>query len=214
MAIAVVSLTQAQYDALGFKDPNTLYVVTDGADRTLLTGARAAAGGDGINGDFWINTAAWTISGPKAAGAWPTAVSIVGPQGTPGTNGTNGTNGTSPPLAINFVIGDGNAVITAGLKGWVEVPADWTGIESGRLVADVSGSIVVEVWRSAYATAPPVVAGKISGTAPLTLAGAVRAQDTTLTGWTKTGTKGDYLAFNVVSAATVKIVDVSLVLVR
>jgi hypothetical protein len=91
----IVSLTQAAYDALAVKDPDTLYVITNGADRTVLTGARAPVAGDGIDGDFWINTATWTISGPKAAGAWPAAVSIIGPQGPAGANGTPGTPGAA-----------------------------------------------------------------------------------------------------------------------
>lgn len=77
----VVELTQAAYDALGTKDPGTMYVITDGADRTLLTGTGAPTAGDGINGDFWINTTSWLIYGPKAAGAWPSGVSLVGPTG-------------------------------------------------------------------------------------------------------------------------------------
>jgi hypothetical protein len=91
-AVAVVELTQAGYDAIAPGDPDTLYVITDGADRTLLTAARAPTGTDGINGDFWINTATWTISGPKA-GTWPPAVSIIGPTGATGPAGAAGPQG-------------------------------------------------------------------------------------------------------------------------
>lgn len=45
---------------------------TGGVDgRTILSGLAAPASGAGANGDFYIDTNAWTIYGPKAAGAWP-----------------------------------------------------------------------------------------------------------------------------------------------
>jgi len=43
---------------------------------------------EGVDGDFYINTTSNTIFGPKATGAWPTGVSLVGPQGPAGANGT------------------------------------------------------------------------------------------------------------------------------
>jgi hypothetical protein len=46
---------------------------------TVLNGSGAPAGGTGVNGDFYIDTAAWDIYGPKAAGAWPSGVSLIGP---------------------------------------------------------------------------------------------------------------------------------------
>ena len=73
----VTELTQAAYDALGTYDATTFYVITDGADRTLLTGTVAPTSGDGINCDFYINTTAWLIYGPKAAGVWPTGVALA-----------------------------------------------------------------------------------------------------------------------------------------
>lgn len=48
----------------------------------IRSGAGAPAAGVGVNGDFYIDTTAWYIYGPKAAGAWPAGTSIVGPAGT------------------------------------------------------------------------------------------------------------------------------------
>lgn len=43
-----------------------------GADgRTILSGTSAPGSGTGSNGDFYIDTSAWTIYGPKASGTWP-----------------------------------------------------------------------------------------------------------------------------------------------
>lgn len=62
-----------------------------GADgRTVLNGSGAPSNGTGVNGDFYVNTAANTLYGPKASGAWGTAVSLVGPTGATGSQGATG----------------------------------------------------------------------------------------------------------------------------
>lgn len=115
--------------------------------------------------------------------------------------------------AIPFIIDGGGVVITTGVKGHVEVPFDCT-IVSARLFADVSGSIVVDIWRDSYANFPPADADSITASAPPTLSSAVKSQDTTLTGWSKSLVAGDVLAFNVDSATTVTRVTLSLLVVR
>lgn len=77
--VPIAEMTQAEYDLLPEKDPETIYVITDGADRTVMSGTRPPTAQDGINGDFWIDSAAWRISGPKSQGAWPPSVSMIGP---------------------------------------------------------------------------------------------------------------------------------------
>lgn len=52
---------------------------------SVLSGAGAPAAGLGVNGDFYIDTTAKAIYGPKAAGAWGSATSLVGPTGAAGT---------------------------------------------------------------------------------------------------------------------------------
>lgn len=114
---------------------------------------------------------------------------------------------------IVFVIDGGGATITTGIKGDVEIPFAWTDISSVRLFADQSGSIVVNLWKDTYANFPPDVSDKITASAPPTISSATKAQDTTLTGWTKTGSAGDVIRFNVDSVTTIQRVTVSLVLV-
>ena len=78
-----------------------------GADgKTLRSGSGAPAGGLGVDGDFYINTAASTIYGPKASGAWGSPTSIVGPQGNAGTAGNTVLNGTGAPAGGTGVNGD------------------------------------------------------------------------------------------------------------
>ena len=65
----------------------------DGVDgKTVLSGAIDPTT-EGVDGDFYINTATWKVFGPKAT-TWPAGISIVGPSGEDGTNGTNGVDGT------------------------------------------------------------------------------------------------------------------------
>lgn len=110
---------------------------------------------------------------------------------------------------LSVILGDGSAVISTGVKGFIEMPFAGA-IEAVRLLADASGSIVVDIWKDTYANYPPVDGDSITSTTPPTITTATKSEDTTLTGWTKTFAKGDILAFNVDSATTVKQVTLSL----
>lgn len=117
---------------------------------------------------------------------------------------------TTVTSAIGYAIDGGGAAITTGqLKGCLMVPYACT-IESVTLLADQSGSIIVDIWKDTYANYPPTVADSICGSAKPTLSSAAKSQDTTLTGWTKTVNAGDVLIFNVDSASTVQHVTLTL----
>lgn len=63
---------------------------------TLLNGIGAPSASIGVNGDFYIDTVAMNIYGPKKKNAWPLPKSLIGPAGTagaPGTPGKQGANG-------------------------------------------------------------------------------------------------------------------------
>jgi len=97
---------------------------------------------------------------------------------------------------IGFTIDGGGAVIAAGLKGFVEVPAAGN-IVGWTIVADQAGSIVVDVWLDTYANFPPTILDTIAGAEKPTLAAAQKNQDLALGTWTTAVAKGDWLAFNV-----------------
>lgn len=96
-----------------------------------------------------------------------------------------------------------NMIGTADEQAWVQVPYDCT-ITSYELTADQSGSIVIDLWKNTYTNFPPTVADSITASAKPTLSSAQKATDSTLTGWTKTISAGDYLLANVDSAATLE----------
>jgi hypothetical protein len=50
--------------------------------------------GIGNNGDLYLDNTTYYIYGPKASGAWPAGVSLIGPQGIQGNTGLTGNNGT------------------------------------------------------------------------------------------------------------------------
>lgn len=116
-------------------------------------------------------------------------------------------------VAVPFIIDGGGSAITTGVKGFIEIPYAGT-IQSVRLLADQSGSIVIDLWKDTYANYPPTVADTITASAKPTLSSATKAEDTTLTGWTTSVSAGDILGVNVDSAATVTRVTLSLVIRR
>ena len=63
---------------------------TDG--KTVLSGIVAPTT-EGVDGDFYIDTVANLIYGPKASGVWGAGTSIVGPQGIQGIDGPQGPQG-------------------------------------------------------------------------------------------------------------------------
>ena len=112
-------------------------------------------------------------------------------------------------VGLSFIIDGGGSAITTGQKGHLEVPFDMT-ITGWTILADQSGSIVVDVWRDTYANFPPTVADTIAGTEKPTLATAQKNQDLSLTSWTLALKEGDILAFNVDSITTVTRVTISI----
>lgn len=111
--------------------------------------------------------------------------------------------------SISFVIDGGGSVLTTGVKGYLEVPFNCT-INRATLLADQSGSVVVDIFKDTYANYPPVVGDKITASAPPTITTATKSQDSTLTGWTTSITAGDVLGFNVNSATTITRVTLAL----
>ena len=92
-------------------------------------------------------------------------------------------NATTETIDMVVVIGDGTNAITTGVKGFLPVDFAFT-ILQWTLVADASGSIVIDVWRDSYANFPPTVADTIAGTEKPTLVSVQKNQDTTLSTWT------------------------------
>jgi len=71
------------------------------------------------------------------------------------------------------------------------------------LLADQTGSIVIDIWKDTYANFPPTDGDSITASAPPTITTALKSQDSTLTGWTTTIAANSILRINVDSCTTI-----------
>lgn len=114
---------------------------------------------------------------------------------------------------ISFIIDGGGSAITTGQKGHLEIPFKCE-IQRMTILANQSGSIVVDIWKDTYANFPPTDADSITSATPPTIAAGTKAQDSTLTSWTKAIAAGDILSFNVDSVTDIQRVVISLYIKR
>lgn len=114
---------------------------------------------------------------------------------------------------ITFTFENSGSVITTGIKINKLVPFDCD-ITGWTLLADQSGSIVIDIWKLAYASYPPLVANTITGSEKPTLSSALINQDLALTTWTTALNKGDVLRPNIDSVSTVLWVELTLYVKR
>lgn len=110
---------------------------------------------------------------------------------------------------VTLIIDGGSSVITTGFKTVVSLPVAGTW-KKWRILADVAGSIVIDVWKDIYASYPPTVADTITAAAKPTLTAALSAESSVLTGWNTAFLAGDVLGFNVDSVATVTKISLTL----
>lgn len=150
--------------------------------------------GDSEDGQRYYNGATHRFRG-RVSGSWQTFT-------------TDDRNLSSAAIAID----NGASVITTGIK--TDIPIFFNcQIVGVELLANISGSFVLDIWKNTYANYPPTVADTITAGAKPTLSG-IKYLDTTLTGWTTTINAGDTLRFNVDSASTVNRVTCALKLQR
>ncbi len=193
----------------------------DAKGRITFATTASIAGGSGIT--------QLTGDGTAGPGSGSQALTLANTAVTPGTYGdathvaqvtfdSKGRATLAANVAITFparvfaipvVIDGGGVAIAAGDLIFLEIPVACT-ITAVRMFADQTGSIVVDIWKDTYANFPPAVGDSITASAKPTISSGVKSQDTTLTGWTKTISAGDILAFNVDSASSVERVTVEL----
>ena len=111
------------------------------------------------------------------------------------------------PVALGegaiLVVMDGNTyTLGTGIAARFVVPKDLT-ITQVTLLADQTGSIVIDIWKDTYANYPPTNADTITGGSEPTISSAIKYQDGTLSGWTTGLTSGDTLIVNIDSVTTI-----------
>lgn len=192
--------------AIGAQDSATAVTLTGSQSITnkklgSLTGNGFVKTSSG-DGTLSVDTATYltgnqtvTLSG-DATGSGATAITVT--ASTPIKTGS-----------IGITIDGGGLAITTGVKGYVSVPYACT-INSVTMLADQSGSAVVDIWKDTYANYPPTVADTITASAKPTITATNKSTDATLTGWTTSVSAGDVIGFNVDSASTITRLQVQL----
>lgn len=198
------------YSAIAQADVTNL--VSDLAAKEATANKNAAGGYAGLDGSSKItgsqqtygtasNTACQGNDARLSDNRTPTDNSV--------TDAKMSSTGDAMLVGIEFVIDGGGSEITTGIKGDLEIPFNCT-IERVTLLADQTGSIVIDIWKDTYANFPPTVADTITASAKPTISSAVKSQDATLTGWTTAIAEGQTLRFNVDSVTTIQRVTLSL----
>jgi hypothetical protein len=168
--------------------------------KTVLSGTINPTN-EGVNGDFYINTTSSTIFGPKALGAWPNGVSLVGPQGATGLTGAAGAQGIQGPTGAAGAAGpapSGIGIVTVN-NGSLQTPGELTGdvtTTGGGLTTTIG---VGKVTNSMLAGSIDLTS-KVTGTLPVANGG---TGVVSLTGYIKgTGTSA------MTASASIPVADV------
>ena len=116
---------------------------------------------------------------------------------------TGGGGGPPPRQRVLLAVFDGSgASLHAGMQGDVSVPFAST-ITGWVLLADVTGSLELDIWKDTFASYPPTSGDSITASAKPTLSSADHAEDSTLAGWTTAVSAGDTLRFNIDSVSAI-----------
>jgi len=136
-----------------------------------------------------------------------------GSAGATGATGATGAAGLGSYTTVQVVLSNSSDAIATGVWGDVIVPFDGT-ITNVTLLADQAATMVIDIWKDAYANFPPTVADTITAAAKPTLTAADKSDDATLTGWDTGVLNGDVFRFNVDSNDVAERVTLSLEITR
>jgi hypothetical protein len=139
-----------------------------GADgKTVSNGTSNPVSGTGVNGDFYINTATNTLFGPKANGAWPSGVSLVGPTGATGAPGIQGATGATGATGVAGA--DGKAV-----RNGTSNPVSDTGVDGDFYINTAANTLFGPKANGAWPSGVSLV-GPTGATGPQGIQGATGA---------------------------------------
>lgn len=150
--------SSADHNSLDYKIAAALAAILALQGTSLLYGSGAPAGGDGVDGNFYLDETAHELYGPKAGGAWPAGTSLIGPTGATGANGHGSTTTTAAPTASGgnwlFTVGDTIAFNAVGAP-----------IFCGDGTNSISGTVYNVVSSTQVAVAPTTTTGTVTSIA-------------------------------------------------
>jgi hypothetical protein len=115
---------------------------------------------------------------------------------------------------LGITIDGGGSAITTGVTGSIIVPYNCV-IDCWGIIADQSGSIVIDVWKgSSPLSIPTSASDSIAGSEKPTLSSQQINTDLNLTTWTTNLVFGDVLVFNVDSATTIERVTLQIKVIK
>lgn len=173
----------------------------------------------GTMGVYEANSTDTSVTGFKGASSITDNMWYVFPTADPVANqiwwfGTTTSNESAIGLsyvydAIEFVIDGGGSAIAANVQMDLEIPFGFE-ITAWTVLADQSGSIVIDVWKDTYANYPPTVADEMAASNHPTITTSTKGQDTSLTWTSTTVTANDIIRINVDSCTTIERATLSL----
>ncbi len=145
---------------------------------------------------------------PEATSIDPTDAFVLDRIGV-GTMYVEGLGTGTASRCITYVIDGGGSELTTGVAGDLYIPFDVT-LTSATLLADQTGSVVVDIWSDSFGNYPPTIGDTITGSTPPTITTDDNSQDAALVGWTVSLTAGSTLRFNVNSVTDITRVTLAL----
>ena len=193
--------------------PSYLATPTSGAILTYSTASSIPAWTSATSGGILIGSAAGVpgfLAVPTSGAilTYSTASSI--PAWTIGTSAQIPTVGAAGAVSwinrrwgISVNIGSSGSTVATDTAAWVEVPFA-IGISETKLIAQVSGDLIVDIYANGVSSTPSASGTKITASAPPTLSNAQRSSDSVLTGWTTSIAAGQWLTFDVTGSSTIQ----------
>ena len=138
---------------------------------TVRSGVGVPSNVIGVDGDFYIDTSANKIHGPKVSGTWPAGTSLVGATGSTGlagATGPTGSTGSTGPTGAQGAAGQGVlSYIPAATVSKSNTDTDFISLASYTSIASVGTDVEISIacgFESASMTS--IVAWSVAVKAP------------------------------------------------
>jgi hypothetical protein len=146
---------------------------TAGVDgKTILNGSGAPSSGLGTDGDFYLDTTASRLYGPKTSGTWGSGVLLIGATGATGAKGDTGEQGPAGTNGRTILSGTGAPSSGLGSNGdyYIDTASNY-----------IYGPKTTGAWGSGVSLIGPTgPAGVIAATAPLAYNSGTRTVSTSM----------------------------------